>query len=161
MLPINRGGDQFCDRFRRKRWFTMELSPTFIAEDNLIKGNMLSGGEILTSDVPSRSNPTISMDTVLKGKPTRLDPSGKTTNQKIREDVIPMNSESSGSSSDIDNLLTTSPINEGEDGHWDRAEELVNTKEREEVDLISASTRGFVVSFGSLIGFLTLSQSCC
>ncbi|KAL8503794.1 hypothetical protein ACS0TY_022496 [Phlomoides rotata] len=115
---------------------------------------MLSGGEILTSDVPSRSNPTISMDTVLKGKPTRLDPSGKTTNQKIREDVIPMNSESSGSPSELDNLLTTSSINEGEDGHWDRAEELVNTKEREEVDLISASTRGFVVSFGSLIGFL-------
>ncbi|KAL8556887.1 hypothetical protein ACS0TY_004385 [Phlomoides rotata] len=119
-----------------------------------LQGDMLSGGEILTSDVPSRSNPAISMDTVLKGKPTRLDPSGKTTNQKIREDVIPMNSESSGSPSELDNLLTTSPIKEGGDGHWDRAEELVNTKQREEVDLISASTRGFVVSFGSLIGFL-------
>ncbi|KAH6835802.1 Nucleic acid-binding [Perilla frutescens var. hirtella] len=41
-----------------------------------------------------------------------------------------------------------------EDDDWARAEELVNTGEREEVELISASTKGFVASFGSLIGFL-------
>ncbi|XP_039125367.1 uncharacterized protein LOC120261506 isoform X2 [Dioscorea cayenensis subsp. rotundata] len=37
---------------------------------------------------------------------------------------------------------------------WERAEQLCNTGERDEVELVSCSSRGFVVSFGSLVGFL-------
>ncbi|KAK4844439.1 hypothetical protein QYF36_020263 [Acer negundo] len=43
---------------------------------------------------------------------------------------------------------------EHEDSDWTKAEDLVKTGERADVELISSSTRGFVVSFGSLIGFL-------
>ncbi|GKU95295.1 hypothetical protein SLEP1_g8672 [Rubroshorea leprosula] len=43
---------------------------------------------------------------------------------------------------------------EQSDSDWARAESLLKTGERTEVEFISSSTRGFVVSFGSLIGFL-------
>ncbi|XP_059316779.1 uncharacterized protein LOC132067524 [Lycium ferocissimum] len=51
-------------------------------------------------------------------------------------------------------FLAKSPIKEHEDNDWVRAEELVKSGGRDEVELVSCSTRGFVVSFGSLIGFL-------
>ncbi|KAI3468763.1 hypothetical protein Pfo_025426 [Paulownia fortunei] len=112
-----------------------------------LQADMWSGGRTTASDGSSRSN-------VLIGKPKRLDRSSKATEQKIREEVIPMNAESLGNPLELENFLTTSPIKEREDDDWDRAEELVKTGEREEVEMISSSTRGFVVSFGSLIGFL-------
>ena len=37
-------------------------------------------------------------------------------------------------------------LQEHEDADWSRAEDLVKTGGREEVELISSSTRGFVVS---------------
>ncbi|EFH66205.1 predicted protein [Arabidopsis lyrata subsp. lyrata] len=37
---------------------------------------------------------------------------------------------------------------------WNKAESLVKTELRADVELISSSTRGFAVSYGSLIGFL-------
>ncbi|KAG1361282.1 hypothetical protein COCNU_09G007450 [Cocos nucifera] len=41
-----------------------------------------------------------------------------------------------------------------EDGDWKKAQDLLQTGEKVEVELISCSSRGFVVSFGSLIGFV-------
>ncbi|KAL5718585.1 hypothetical protein ACHQM5_011472 [Ranunculus cassubicifolius] len=49
--------------------------------------------------------------------------------------------------------LEDEPI-EGEDTDWSRAEHLCKSGSRGEVEMISCSTRGFVASFGSLIGFL-------
>ncbi|MQL84188.1 hypothetical protein Taro_016673 [Colocasia esculenta] len=43
---------------------------------------------------------------------------------------------------------------EHESSDWRRAEDLLQTGERAEAELISCSSSGFVVSFGSLIGFL-------
>ncbi|GAB2252524.1 hypothetical protein Droror1_Dr00005371 [Drosera rotundifolia] len=40
------------------------------------------------------------------------------------------------------------------DADWERAENLFNSKLKEEVEILSCSTRGFYVSFGSLIGLL-------
>ncbi|KAK6158167.1 hypothetical protein DH2020_005481 [Rehmannia glutinosa] len=119
-----------------------------------LQADMWSGEKTFVSDGSSRSTNTISMDTVLIGKPKRLDRSSKATDQKIREEVVPTNPESFGNPSELENFLTISPIKEREDDDWARAEKLVKTGEREEVELISSSTRGFVVSFGSLIGFL-------
>ncbi|KAL9249596.1 Small ribosomal subunit protein bS1-like protein [Drosera capensis] len=58
-----------------------------------------------------------------------------------------------GSYGDIRNSLLPSPpmLN---DADWERAENLFNSKLKEEVEIISCSTRGFYVSFGSLIGLL-------
>ncbi|XP_022881252.1 uncharacterized protein LOC111398532 isoform X2 [Olea europaea var. sylvestris] len=102
----------------------------------------------------AETTPIIPMDTLLIGKPKILDRSVKTIEQHSSEVMIPPNSESYGNPSELENFLTTSPIKDHEDNDWARAEELVKTGERAEVELISSSTRGFVVSFGSLIGFL-------
>lgn len=112
------------------------------------------GEKPFTSDELSRSTPAVSMDTVLIGKPKRLDRPVKPADPKIRDEVIPINPQRMGNPLELENFLTLSPIKEREDDDWARAEELVKTREREEVELISVNTRGFVVSFGSLIGFL-------
>lgn len=43
----------------------------------------------------------------------RLDRSGKATDQNIREEAIPMNTESLGNPLELENFLTTSPIKVG------------------------------------------------
>ncbi|KAL0312628.1 UNVERIFIED_CONTAM: hypothetical protein Sradi_5662100 [Sesamum radiatum] len=119
-----------------------------------LQADTWSGGKTFASDGPPGSTLALSMDSVLIGKPKRLDRSMKSTDQKVREEVIPTSPESLGNSLELENFLENSPIKEREDDDWARAEKLVRTGEREEVELISSSTRGFVVSFGSLIGFL-------
>ncbi|KAL0393516.1 UNVERIFIED_CONTAM: hypothetical protein Slati_4317800 [Sesamum latifolium] len=119
-----------------------------------LQADMWSGGKTFASDGPPGGTPVMSMDSVLIGKPKRLDRSVKATDQKVREEVIPTSPKSLGISSELENFLENSPMKEQEDDDWARAEKLVRTGEREEVELISSSTRGFVVSFGSLIGFL-------
>ncbi|KAK9072922.1 hypothetical protein SSX86_009358 [Deinandra increscens subsp. villosa] len=55
---------------------------------------------------------------------------------------------------DDENLQTPPLLKDREDADWKRAQVLIKTEGREEVELINSSTRGFVASFGSLIGFL-------
>ncbi|KAL3498803.1 hypothetical protein ACH5RR_041535 [Cinchona calisaya] len=102
---------------------------------------------------PAEHNPGNSINAALLGKPKRLDDSLKTTSNFSKRDVIPVNPESNGNSLDLENFLT-SPIKEHEDKDWRKAEDLVKSRGRTEVEVISTSTRGFTVSFGSLIGFL-------
>ncbi|VVA30056.1 PREDICTED: 30S ribosomal [Prunus dulcis] len=90
------------------------------------------------------SNVELSIDTALQGKPKRFDLPVKEASVKEAES----NLVESG------NLLSTSPIEGHEDADWVMAENLVKRGDRGDVELISASTRGFVVSFRSLIGFL-------
>ncbi|XP_073130931.1 uncharacterized protein [Henckelia pumila] len=116
------------------------------------QSNMRSDVKI-SSDGASQSTPATSANTVLIGKPKRLDVPRKAENQKIQEGV-PLNVKNLGNSVELENFISNSPVKEREDDDWARAEELVKTGHREEVELISSSTRGFVVSFGSLIGFL-------
>ncbi|XP_009785549.1 uncharacterized protein LOC107823804 [Nicotiana tabacum] len=100
------------------------------------------------------NKPMESLDAALLGKPKRLDQPKKATSSVSQDTMRPVKSEGYGNASEIDNFLTKSPIKEHEDNDWVRAEELVKSGGREEVELVSCSTRGFVVSFGSLIGFL-------
>ncbi|XP_021290148.1 uncharacterized protein LOC110421029 [Herrania umbratica] len=86
-----------------------------------------------------------SIEAALQGKPKRLDQSVKETSNSSRAQTVPINPEDSG------DLPSVSPQ---EDSDWTRVEHLLKTGERAEVELISSSTRGFVVSLGSLIGFL-------
>ncbi|XP_076897644.1 uncharacterized protein LOC143550985 isoform X2 [Bidens hawaiensis] len=53
-----------------------------------------------------------------------------------------------------ENSLSGMFLKDGEDTDWKRAQDMIKTTGRGEVELISCSTRGFVVYFGSLIGFL-------
>lgn len=99
------------------------------------------------------SNPSMYLEVSLN-KPGRLDQSVKGSSNALGEEMILASPESYDSAVELENLLTASPIKERENTDWTRAEDLVNTGGREEVELISSSTRGFVVSFGSLIGFL-------
>ncbi|KDP25468.1 hypothetical protein JCGZ_20624 [Jatropha curcas] len=92
-----------------------------------------------------------SVEAMLQGKPKRLDQSVKKTSSSDIEKTAILNDESSGKVDELNNLPTTSP---SEDADWSRAEELLRTGYRGDVELVSASTKGFVVSFGLLIGFL-------
>uniref|UniRef100_A0A5B6YX22 S1 motif domain-containing protein n=1 Tax=Davidia involucrata TaxID=16924 RepID=A0A5B6YX22_DAVIN len=100
------------------------------------------------------SNVKFSVEAALQGKPKRLDQAVEGTSDFSREDTVLVNPGSYGSAVELENFLAPSPIKEYEDTDWARAEDLVKTGGREEVELISSSTRGFVVSFGSLVGFL-------
>ncbi|KAB2632687.1 hypothetical protein D8674_028934 [Pyrus ussuriensis x Pyrus communis] len=84
------------------------------------------------------SNVDLTMDTALQGKPKRLN---KPVND---EESIFVGSEN----------MRESLIEGHEDADWVMAENMVKKGDRGDVELISASTRGFVVSFRSLIGFL-------
>lgn len=96
----------------------------------------------------------LSMEAALQGKPKRLEQSVKEMSNLSQPETVLANPESYGNSVELENFLATSSLKEHEDTDWSRAEDLVKTRGREEVELISSSTRGFVVSFGSLIGFL-------
>ncbi|XP_022759954.1 uncharacterized protein LOC111306310 isoform X2 [Durio zibethinus] len=87
----------------------------------------------------------LSMEAALQGKPKRLDQSVKETSDPNKAETVPTNPE------DYGDLPSISPQ---EDSDWTRVEDLLKTGQWEKVELISSSTRGFVVSFGSLIGFL-------
>ncbi|KAM7531291.1 hypothetical protein LguiB_034701 [Lonicera macranthoides] len=100
------------------------------------------------------SNTRVSVDAALQGKPKRLDQSVKQAPKTSGEVMGLLNPESCDNVSEDENFVGTSEIKEREDADWARAEDLVWTEGREEVELISSSSRGFVVSFGSLVGFL-------
>ncbi|XP_022738074.1 uncharacterized protein LOC111290845 [Durio zibethinus] len=87
----------------------------------------------------------LSMEAALQGRPKRLEQSVKETSNSNRAETGPIGPE------DYGGLPSVSPQ---EDSDWTRVEDLCKTGRRAEVELISSSTRGFVVSFGSLIGFL-------
>ncbi|XP_027774776.1 uncharacterized protein LOC107028503 isoform X2 [Solanum pennellii] len=106
------------------------------------------------SNTPAETGPMESLDAALLGKPKRLDIPKKEASSVSQEDMRPVKSEGYGNASEIENFLAKSSIKEHEDNDWVRAEELVKSGGREDVELVSCSTRGFVVSFGSLIGFL-------
>ncbi|KAI3693617.1 hypothetical protein L1987_76565 [Smallanthus sonchifolius] len=94
----------------------------------------------------------LSPDATLQGRPKRLDQPVKEMfgiggrNTKIAN-LIPYFSTS-------ENSLLGMLLKDSEDADWKRAQDMIKTTGRGEVELISCSTRGFVVSFGSLIGFL-------
>ncbi|GER38858.1 S1 RNA-binding domain-containing family protein [Striga asiatica] len=118
-----------------------------------LQADMSSGGKTFATDGSSGSINSMPMDSALKQKPKRLDRPSKATSQKVLK-----NPESFGNPSGLENFIKNSPIKEREEGDWTRAEKMVQTGEREEVELISSSTGGFAlplqVSFGSLTGFL-------
>ncbi|CAI9261586.1 unnamed protein product [Lactuca saligna] len=112
----------------------------------------LDPSQEISGNVADDSVPKVSSDATLQSPPKRLDQSvkemsnigGKITRIKNR---IP----NAGTS---ENLPSIPFSKECEDMDWKRAEDMIKTTGRGVVELINCSTRGFIVSFGSLIGFL-------
>ncbi|XP_023772159.1 uncharacterized protein LOC111920822 [Lactuca sativa] len=106
----------------------------------------------ISGNVADDSVSKVSSDATLQRPPKRLDQSvkemsnigGKITRIKNQ---IP----NAGTS---ENLPSIPFSKECEDMDWKRAEDMIKTTGRGVVELINCSTRGFIVSFGSLIGFL-------
>lgn len=87
----------------------------------------------------------------LQGKPQRLDPSLAEPSVSNGGQQVYMNHEGQQDSIELKGPPSRSALEESD---WNKAEDLLRTESRADVELISSSTRGFAVSFGSLIGFL-------
>ncbi|XP_061373744.1 uncharacterized protein LOC133316061 [Gastrolobium bilobum] len=96
----------------------------------------------------------LSGEAALQGKPKRLDQYVEQTSKIVGEETSFRNPEGHRNNEELGNLVFMSDFQEGGDADWTRAEELSKTGDREDVELVSCSTKGFIVSFGSLLGFL-------
>ncbi|KAK8520918.1 hypothetical protein V6N13_077050 [Hibiscus sabdariffa] len=114
-----------------------------VMEDDSLIG--MQSAELSNSVSSEESDTGLSLEAALQGKPKRLDQSVKETSNSDKAETVPTNPE------DYGDLPSVSPQ---EYTDWTRAEDKLKTGRKAEVELISSSTRGFVVSFGSLIGFL-------
>ncbi|KAI3974342.1 hypothetical protein MKX01_031011 [Papaver californicum] len=94
------------------------------------------------------------LEAALQGKPQRLNPSVKQSSVTFKEETNRVSDNIFNETVDIGDFIAAAPVKDQEDAVWTRAENLLKTEEREEVELISSSTRGFVASFDSLVGFL-------
>ncbi|KAF8032991.1 hypothetical protein BT93_D1781 [Corymbia citriodora subsp. variegata] len=93
------------------------------------------------------------LTTALQGKPKRMAEHGRGVLDRDRVETSTPTFDSPGDDFKLGSV-STPEVEDTEDADWTRAEHLLRMGEREEVEIISSSTRGFVVSFGSLIGFL-------
>ncbi|KAL2342776.1 hypothetical protein Fmac_004061 [Flemingia macrophylla] len=96
----------------------------------------------------------LSVEASLQAKPKRLDQYVKQTSKFVGEEGTSLNLEDNTNSDNLGNVVDESEFQESEDADWTRAENLIKTREREYVELVSCNTKGFIVSFGSLVGFL-------
>lgn len=104
-----------------------------------------TGGKLVSNSI------NLPMEKALLGKPQRMESSVK--DSRATGEVTGLNEESHKYTVDVGQVVPSNQV-EREDSDWKLAEHLLHAGERAEVDLISCSGRGFVVSFGSLIGFL-------
>ncbi|KAF7810252.1 30S ribosomal protein S1 [Senna tora] len=120
-----------------------------------LESNQEQTGSSQQSDLNSvDSRVELSVEAALQGKPKRLDQSVKQISKSTEKETAFENTREYRGTDELENLQATPKFQESEDADWTRAEDLVKTGDRENVELVSCSTRGFVVSFGSLVGFL-------
>ncbi|XP_010676494.2 uncharacterized protein LOC104892303 isoform X2 [Beta vulgaris subsp. vulgaris] len=113
-----------------------------------------NGNGMSTSSVGSTVS-QLSVESVLQGKPKRLDQSVREmSSYPIQEVMVSAYPESFDGEGVQEKLPQSHPLEETEGTAWTQVEQLFDLGDRVEVELISCSPRGFVVSFGSLIGFL-------
>ncbi|KAL1216169.1 hypothetical protein V5N11_033793 [Cardamine amara subsp. amara] len=127
-------------------------------EMQLVNSEMSSGSseeKTINSDplesIPSKPVSQTIVEASLQGKPQRLDPSSAEPSVSNRGQPSIVNHEGRQVSVELKGPPSRSSLEEND---WNKAESLVKTELRADVELISSSTRGFAVSYGSLIGFL-------
>ncbi|KAJ1411834.1 S1 domain [Sesbania bispinosa] len=107
------------------------------------------------SDLNSVGSRTeLSVEAALQGKPKRLDQCVEKTSRFVGEEITSPNPGGHRNNEESGNLVDLSDFQESEYADWTRAEDLIKTGDKEDVELVSCSTKGFIVSFGSLVGFL-------
>ncbi|KAK7318270.1 hypothetical protein RJT34_02969 [Clitoria ternatea] len=94
----------------------------------------------------------LSVEAALQEKPKRLDQHVKQTSKLVGEEAVVL--KPGGQRNNDDLAVDMSDFQESEDADWTRAEDLIKAGDRADVELVSSSTKGFTVSFGSLVGFL-------
>ncbi|XP_030551680.2 uncharacterized protein LOC115756130 [Rhodamnia argentea] len=124
--------------------------PLYRAEpkDDVVLGSQLHEKNNVDSGV------NFAMTTALQGKPKRMGENIRGISNSDRVEASTPAFDHHGDDFELGSVSGNPALEDREDADWTRAEHLVRTGEREEVELLSSSTRGFVVSFGSLIGFL-------
>ncbi|KAI7737207.1 hypothetical protein M8C21_012307 [Ambrosia artemisiifolia] len=127
-----------------------KLQETGHEDDNLTGSQPSEQTE--TGFAEAESDPDIAA--TLRGPPKRLDQPVKDASTTEKPVLSPTNPVPSNPVPNSENLPTTPLLKGREDADWKRAQDLMKSEGREEVELINSSTRGFVASFGSLIGFL-------
>ncbi|XXG88028.1 hypothetical protein AAC387_Pa12g0300 [Persea americana] len=120
--------------------------------DVSISGKQSGLSQSLDSNSDSSSS-NMSIKASLQGKPQRFDPPMKQKGHPGEVLKADLSNEKSNDAAEIKQFQSV-VLEEHADIDWTRVEELLQTREREEVELISCSSRGFLVSFGSLVGFL-------
>lgn len=114
-----------------------------------------SGKEIRTSKALTvGSSGSEFTESVLLGRPTRLGQSMKEMSCPNQEETVSAYPESFDGQGEQSKLPLSRPLKDIEETDWTRVVQRFNIGDRVDVELISCSPRGFVVSFGSLIGFL-------
>ncbi|KFK43542.1 hypothetical protein AALP_AA1G140400 [Arabis alpina] len=135
-----------------------EIENTSIPTEMQLNSEMSSGSseeKTINSDpverIPPNPVPPNTVEASLQGKPQRLDLSSAEPSVSNRVQPLTVNNEGPQVSVELKGPPTRSSLEESD---WNKAESLVQTELRADVELISSSTRGFAVSYGSLIGFL-------
>ncbi|XP_074317459.1 uncharacterized protein LOC141653556 [Silene latifolia] len=93
------------------------------------------------------------MGSVLLGRPKKLE-ARQAMPYPNHEGAVSARPGSFGGEVGPDKLSLTRPLRDSEESDWTRVEQLFSHGDRVDVELISCSPRGFVASFGPLIGFL-------
>ncbi|KAJ4915572.1 hypothetical protein Rs2_01122 [Raphanus sativus] len=135
-----------------------EIENASVPTELQLKSDISSGSseeETISSDpvdiAPSSPVSQTTVEASLQGKPQRLDPSSAEPSVSDRGQPLTVNQESRQVSIELKGPPSRSSLEESD---WNKAESLVKTELRADVELISSSARGFAVSYGSLIGFL-------
>ncbi|XP_020273304.1 uncharacterized protein LOC109848287 isoform X2 [Asparagus officinalis] len=122
-------------------------------EERGVESHGVEASSTVLDDMSVNNNNEGSQKAPLLGKPQRLDSSVKKVLQPTGEVTSSMKEEGHSSGADMVNPVSAEQ-EEREGNDWNKAENLIRTGERTEVELVSCSSRGFVVSFGSIVGFL-------
>lgn len=117
-------------------------------KDDVVLGSQLHEQNNVDSGV------NFAMTTTLQGKPKRMGENIRGISNSDRVETSTPAFDHHGDAFELGSVSGNPALEDREQADWTRAEHLVRTGEREEVELLSSSARGFVVSFGSLIGFL-------
>ncbi|KAG4967957.1 hypothetical protein JHK87_033608 [Glycine soja] len=78
----------------------------------------------------------------------------KQTSKFVGEEGASHNIGGHTNNDDLGKIVDMPDFQESEDADWTRTQDLIKTGDREDVELVSCNTKGFIVSFGSLVGFL-------
>ncbi|KAG9441126.1 hypothetical protein H6P81_016980 [Aristolochia fimbriata] len=128
-----------------------DISYSRLSEDELATGLQPTNQrdeEQLENELPVAVNASLNV------KPQRLEPLASEWHDHDEAGWHNMKDERSDNDTSEVKDIGSSALEEQEKDDWSRAENLLRTGQRTDVELISCSTRGFVASLGSLLGFL-------